>query len=83
MTMTTTFEIPLTSETLTAAEIKEITGAAHMATQIKWLTENGWLHHTTRAGQPVVGRMYARLKMAGVNMATAKTGWQPDLRAVR
>lgn len=79
----TTFEIPLTSETLTADEIEAITGAAHAAHQIKWLTDNGWLYHTTRAGKPVLGRLYARLKMAGVNMAPAQTGWQPDLRSVR
>lgn len=81
--MSTTFEIPLASETLTPEEIETITGAAQAAHQIKWLTDNGWLHHTTRAGKPVLGRMYARLKMAGVNMAPAQTGWQPDLRAVR
>lgn len=81
--MTATFEIPLASETLASDEIEAITGAAQAAHQIKWLTDNGWLHHITRAGKPVIGRMYARLKMAGVNMAPAQAGWQPDLRAVR
>ncbi len=79
----TTFEIPVATEILTPDEIEAITGAQHAALQIKWLTDNGWKHHTTRANRPVVGRLYARLKMAGINMTQVQGGWQPDLRAVK
>ena len=79
----TTFEIPLATEILNPEELEEITGAHHAATQIKWLNDNGWKHHTTRANRPVVGRLYARLKMAGISMTQAQGGWQPDLRAVK
>jgi len=78
-----TFEIPLATEILTPDEIEAITGAQHAALQIKWLTENGWKHHTTRANRPVVGRLYARFKMAGIEMAQVQGGWQPDFRLVK
>ncbi|MDH4564486.1 DUF4224 domain-containing protein [Pseudomonas sp. BN411] len=34
--------------------------------QIKWLAKNGWQYALTRARRPVVGRVYAQLKLAGV-----------------
>jgi hypothetical protein len=83
--VTTIIQIPLQSETLTSQELAEITGCAHKRGQLQWLLANGWHHHTSRSLQPVVGRLYARLKMAGITpaaMASAAT-WQPDLSQVR
>ena len=75
----------MVSETLTIEEICTISGAVRKADQIAWLKKNGWLHHTTRAGDPVVGRLYARLKLAGINPGalTAPGGWVPDLSQVK
>ena len=83
--MSAIFELTIASETLTIDEISAISGAARKAEQIAWLTKNGWLHHKTRAGEPVVGRLYARLKLAGINPGalTAPGGWMPDLSQVK
>ena len=74
------FELPILSETLTVDEIAAISGAARKADQIAWLKGNGWLYHTTRSGEPVVGRLYARLKLSGINPGalTSSGGWVPD-----
>ena len=78
--MTAIFEMPLASETLTRDELADITGSSRRAEQIKWLTGNAWTYHTNRAGEPIVGRMYARLKLSGIQPAVMATsgGWMPD-----
>ena len=82
--MTTLFEMPIPSETLDPEELVKITGCSRKADQVEWLASNGWTHHRTRAGEAVVGRLYARLKMAGINPAgLASAGWAPDMGAVR
>lgn len=82
--MTAIFEFPLPSETLEPEELNRITGAARKSDQIEWLTCNGWTFHKNRAGEPVVGRMYARLRMAGITPAAMATtgGWVPDFSDV-
>ena len=85
--MSAIFELPLTSETLTAEEVGEISGCSRKNDQIEWLKTNGWHFLQNRAGAPVIGRLYARLKLAGINPATLAapeaTGWKPDLSRVR
>lgn len=83
--MTAIFEFPLQDETLSEEEIVKITGCARKAEQIEWLTCAGWEFHKNRAGQPIVGRMYARLRLAGITPATmlASGGWQPDFSAIQ
>lgn len=78
--MTAIFEMPLADETLSSEELHRITGYAHKAEQAKWLTEAGWVFHKNKAGEPIVGRLYARLKMAGITPAalTSSGGWAPD-----
>ncbi|WP_456239034.1 DUF4224 domain-containing protein [Pseudomonas asplenii] len=53
--------------------------------QIAWLANNGWQYLLTGARRPVVGRIYARLKLAGVrptaSNAVAET-WALDLSRV-
>lgn len=79
--MTTLFEMPMPSETLSGEEIQDITGAARKADQVAWLELHDWHYYRNRAGEPIVGRLYARLKLAGINPQAMATGqaWEPDL----
>ena len=72
------------SETLAHEELVEITGSAWAAKQIAWLDENGWKHHKNRSGAPIVGRWYARMRLAGIapQAATAEA-WAPDFTGMR
>lgn len=78
--MTAVFEFPLASETLTADEVQAITGCTRRADQVAWLAREGWAFVRTRSGDPVVGRFYARLRLAGIvpQALAAPTGWVPD-----
>ncbi len=74
-----------TSEVLDEEEVIRITGYQIPSKQIAWLANNGWQYTLTGARRPIVGRVYARLKMAGVKPtatnATAET-WALDLSRV-
>lgn len=78
-----TFQLP--SETLTEDELAAITGYKIPSCQRQWLQRNAWEHVLTAAQRPVVGRVYARLKLAGVKPsatnAVAET-WSLDLSRV-
>lgn len=82
--MSAIFELPIPSETLKPEEVAEITGCGRKGDQIQWLTINGWTFHPNRAGEPIVGRFYARLKLAGINPTALATsgGWVPDFSKV-
>ncbi len=80
--MAALIEIPLGSELLTADEVAEITGTQRRPQQIEWLKQKQWVHHINRAGTPIVGRLYARMKMAGLNMQGPEVAWSPDLSGV-
>lgn len=66
-------------------ELATITGYKTPSFQRQWLTRNAWEHVLTGAQRPVVGRVYARLKLAGVKPsatnAVAET-WSLDLSRV-
>jgi len=85
--MSAIFELTLQSETLSADEISEISGCSRKGDQIDWLSRNGWVFIQNRAGLPIIGRLYARLKLAGINPALLATpeagGWQPDFSKVQ
>ena len=85
--MTAIFEMPLTTETLTEEEITDISGCSRKSDQVQWLSQNGWVFFQNRAGAPKIGRLYARLRMAGINpstlMAPAAGGWSLDTSTVR
>lgn len=74
-----------TSETLDAEEVAAITGRKRPKEQREWLDRNGWTHRLTAAGHPVVGRVYARMMLAGINPAKQKPaqGWSLDTSQVR
>jgi hypothetical protein len=75
----------ISSETLAPEELAEISGCKRQSDQVDWLTKNGWTFHKNRGGDPIVGRLYARLKLAGINPQTLTTagGWAPDFSQVR
>lgn len=78
--MSAIFEMSIQSETLSADELSAITGCTRRNDQIEWLASNGWAFHKNKAGQAIVGRLYARLKLAGISPAALATsgGWVPD-----
>lgn len=64
--------------TLPAEKIAEITGRQHLARQMAWLDEHGWVYELTAGGDLVVGALYAHLRLAGLNPADVVL---PDLPA--
>lgn len=72
------------SETLADDELATITGYKKPASQRMWLDRNGWKYVQNRAGHPIVGRAYARLKLAGINpnKLTTPDVWSLDLSKV-
>ena len=83
--MSAIFEMPIKSETLEPDELVQITGCSRKNDQIEWLLSNGWTFHKNKAGEAIVGRLYARLKMAGITPAelTITGGWVPDFTGIR
>ena len=75
----------LQSETLTDKELATITGYQIPSKNIQWLTNNHWEFVLTGARRPIVGRVYARMKLAGIKPSTvnpvAET-WTLDLSKV-
>jgi hypothetical protein len=79
--MTTLFNLPETGdETLTADALAKITGAARRDLQIEWLKKNRWHFTTNRSGDPIVGRLYANLKLSGIEAKTMlrEEAWEPS-----
>ena len=73
------------SEILAEDEISAITGFKLARSQINWLDQHGWHYELTGARRPIVGRVYARLKLAGVKPTGANAivhTWTLDLAKV-
>lgn len=73
------------SETLADEELATITGYLIPSKQIQWLTINRWEFVLTGARRPIVGRVYARMKLAGVKPSAVNTvadTWSLDLANV-
>ena len=70
------------SEFLTADELAEITGRKHTAHQREWLDRNGWTYVVNACGRPIVGRWYARQKLAGITPAASGQSWKPDFSLI-
>ncbi|WP_431077972.1 DUF4224 domain-containing protein [Pseudomonas siliginis] len=73
------------SETLADEELVAITGYQRPSSQLDWLNRNGWKYVLTGARRPVVGRVYARLKLSGVKPSSeniAAEVWSLDLSRV-
>jgi len=83
--LTSLLPLPAANETtLTPEEVKRITGASEKKLQIAWLTANRWKHTTDRHGVPVIGRLYANLKLGGLDMENivADVEWEPNLDSI-
>ncbi|HHW4683749.1 MAG TPA: DUF4224 domain-containing protein [Xylella sp.] len=65
------------TEFLTVEELLEVTGYKHIANQREWLDKNGWAYVVNAAGRPIVGRWFARLRLAGVHPNMDGTGMLP------
>ncbi|WP_347900770.1 DUF4224 domain-containing protein [Pseudomonas purpurea] len=73
------------TETLAEEELVAITGYQYPSRQVGWLSNNGWEYTLTGARRPVVGRVYARLKLAGVKPSATNAvaeAWTLDLSRV-
>lgn len=76
---------PTSLEILSEADLAGITGYKLPSRQIEWLVANRWQHVLTGANRPVVGRVYARLKLAGVKPTAAHAvadTWTLDISKV-
>lgn len=65
------------TEFLTAEELVEITGYKNFAGQRKWLDKEGWCYVVNASRRPIVGRWFARLRLAGVSTHMATTDIRP------
>lgn len=73
------------SEFLSSQELTDMIGAPSARKQIRWLTKHGWKYELNAASKPIVGRIYARLKLAGVKpngINTTDEPWTLDLSKV-
>lgn len=73
------------SETLADEELAAITGYRRSSLQLSWLNQNGWKYVLTGARRPVVGRVYARMKLSGVKPSAENVvteAWSLDLSRV-
>ena len=66
-------------ETLSSEAIARITGASRRDLQIEWLKRNRWHFSLNRGGDPIVGSLYANLKLSGVEVKTIvqTEPWEP------
>lgn len=82
--MSAIFEMPINSEMLGQDEIVQITGCSRKGDQINWLSKNGWTFHENKAGEAIVGRLYARLRMAGISTSSMQSigGWSPNFSGI-
>lgn len=81
----TSIPISFTPELLSDNEVAAITGYLTPSRQIQWLASNGWQHVLSGARRPVVGRLYARLKLAGLKPSETNAvteTWTFDLTRV-
>ena len=83
--MSTQISTPVESEILTQAELVELSGRSRKDAQIAWLRLAGWKFTVNAVEAPIVGRWYARMKLAGVDLSAAATPLRvaPDFSKVR
>lgn len=76
VSMANIIRMPMAGEVLPTAELVQITGCVSGPDQAKWLAEHRWRYLHNEAGELVVGRLYARLKLCGIDLPdmTAKCG---------
>lgn len=77
------------TEILSDEELAELTGYKARAYQRRWLIDRQWVFVESRGKRPLVGRMYARMKLgmisptiAAPNPPQAAPVWTPDYSRV-
>ena len=77
------------AEILSDEELADLTGYKQRAHQRKWLSDRNWVFIESRGGRPLVGRMYARMKLGMTNPALVEQSappmrpvWTPDFSRV-
>ncbi|WP_411835680.1 DUF4224 domain-containing protein [Pseudomonas chlororaphis subsp. aurantiaca] len=77
------------SEILSDDELAEITGYKARAYQRRWLDDRNWQYVESRGKRPLVGRMYARMKLGMISPTIAAPNpppttpvWTPDYSRV-
>jgi len=68
------------NEFLTPEELTEVTGYKHVPAQRDWLDRNGWFYVVNASGRPIVGRWFARMRLAGVQPTAAAVVMQTAAR---
>lgn len=77
------------TEILSDEELADFTGYKARAWQRRWLDDRKWLYVESRGKRPLVGRMYARMKLGMITPAIidptpppAVPAWTPDFSRV-
>jgi len=77
------------AEIFSDEELADLTGYKQRAHQRKWLNDRNWVFIESRGGRPLVGRMYARMKLGMTNPTLVQQGlpptrpvWTPDFSRV-
>lgn len=83
--MSALFDLHAADLTLAKSELTAITGCGTNKGAIEWLKLNRWHHCTNRAGDPIVGRLYATMKLSGVDVKTMiqPEAWTPDFAGLQ
>jgi len=77
------------AEIFSDEELADLTGYKQRAHQRKWLRDRSWVFIESRGGRPLVGRMYARMKLGMTNPVPTeqvppptRPAWTPDFSRV-
>jgi hypothetical protein len=77
------------AEILSDEELADMTGYKARAYQRRWLDERQWIYVESRGKRPLVGRMYARMKLGMItpnlfypNPPSTAPAWTPDFSRV-
>ncbi|MGY1952731.1 MULTISPECIES: DUF4224 domain-containing protein [Pseudomonas] len=79
----------LETEIFSDEELADLTGYKQRSHQRRWLNDRNWVFVESRGGRPLVGRMYARMKLgmtsptfAEESTTPARPAWTPDFSRV-
>lgn len=77
------------TEILSDDELAHLTGYKQRAHQRKWLKNHNWVFIESRGGRPLVGRMFARMKLGMASPTIleqhpthVRSAWTPDFSKV-
>ena len=77
------------TEILSEKELADLTGYKQRSFQRQWLKKRDWVFVESRGGRPLVGRMFARMKLgrappslSAPTPPSAPPTWSPDFSRV-